>query len=135
MKRGRRSSGLSISLFPFLAVLVCTMGGLILLLLAINEQASMEDPEPPPPLRLDLTEFEEELEKLTIRWGDSAPEIQQLQSQMDQLQARLESEGQKVLLANREVDQLVKDLQQAKTSQPELLKRLALEKEKLNQEL
>jgi hypothetical protein len=40
--RGRRQSGVSISLFPFLAVLICTMGALILLLVVIARHARLQ---------------------------------------------------------------------------------------------
>ena len=42
MSRTRRSSSSPVSLFPFLAVLVSTLGALILLLLAINRRAAQQ---------------------------------------------------------------------------------------------
>jgi hypothetical protein len=41
-RRGRHRSGPAISLFPFLAVLICTMGALVPLLLAIARQARLQ---------------------------------------------------------------------------------------------
>ncbi len=43
--RNRRESGGGISLFPFLAVLICTMGALILLLVVITRQAHLQAQE------------------------------------------------------------------------------------------
>ncbi len=43
--RSRRESGGGISLFPFLAVLICTMGVLILLLVVITRQAHLQAQE------------------------------------------------------------------------------------------
>jgi hypothetical protein len=43
--RSRRESGGGISLFPFLAVLICTMGALILLLVVITRQAHLQAQE------------------------------------------------------------------------------------------
>jgi hypothetical protein len=43
--RSRRDSGGEISLFPFLAVLICTMGSLILLLVVITRQAHLQAQE------------------------------------------------------------------------------------------
>ena len=40
--RKRRQSAVSVSLFPFLAVLICTMGALILLLVVITHQARLQ---------------------------------------------------------------------------------------------
>jgi len=40
--RNRRQSAVSVSLFPFLAVLICTMGSLILLLVVIARQARLQ---------------------------------------------------------------------------------------------
>jgi len=40
--RNRRQSAVSVSLFPFLAVLICTMGALILLLVVITHQARLQ---------------------------------------------------------------------------------------------
>ena len=40
--RSRRRSGVGMSLFPFLAVLICTMGALILLLVVIARQARLQ---------------------------------------------------------------------------------------------
>ena len=40
--RGRRRNAASVSLFPFLAVLICTMGALILLLVVIARQARIQ---------------------------------------------------------------------------------------------
>ena len=40
--RNRRQSAASVSLFPFLAVLICTMGSLILLLVVITRQARLQ---------------------------------------------------------------------------------------------
>jgi hypothetical protein len=41
-RRSRRESAPSISLFPFLAVLICTMGALVPLLFAITRQARLQ---------------------------------------------------------------------------------------------
>src|SRR4030042_2078125 len=40
--RGLQQSAVSVSLFPFLAVLICTMGALILLLVVIARQARLQ---------------------------------------------------------------------------------------------
>lgn len=49
--RRRRTKGedVGVTLFPFLAVLLCTMGTLIVLLLVITERAQHTTDEPPPP--------------------------------------------------------------------------------------
>ena len=43
--RGRRATTASVSLFPFLAVLICTMGALIVLLVVITRQARLKAAE------------------------------------------------------------------------------------------
>ena len=64
-KRSRRRSGSDgpVSLFPFLAVLICTMGSLILLLVVIARQARLQATERALPNQEELrAEIEQELE-------------------------------------------------------------------------
>jgi len=44
-RRARRQTGLSVALFPFLAVLVCTMGALIVVLVVLARQAKTQAAE------------------------------------------------------------------------------------------
>lgn len=45
-RRSRRQSDTTVTLFPFLAVLICTMGSLIVLLVVVVQQAGQEIPQP-----------------------------------------------------------------------------------------
>ena len=62
MSRRRSQSELSVSLFPFLAVLVCAMGALILLLLIITKQVRSQAMSPPSGEKVELVVTPESLE-------------------------------------------------------------------------
>ena len=64
-RRSGRGEALGASLFPFLAVLICTMGALIVLLVVITRQARLEaaqTDEPPADERITVEEYESQLE-------------------------------------------------------------------------
>ena len=75
-KKARRRDGSEgpVSLFPFLAVLICTMGSLILLLVVLARQARLQASVP------DAPDFQEEREKI----GRELEMARLLASQMDQ---------------------------------------------------
>lgn len=103
--RSRRDSGAGISLFPFLAVLICTMGALILLLVVITRQAHLqaeENREPPPPddrlesihgairmARLMASQLEESHGKTGADLADVRARLGQIEDHAAQLRRRL----------------------------------------------
>jgi hypothetical protein len=75
----------AISLFPFLAVLICTMGALIVLLVLVMEQARRAATSPPPAQAGE----DPHLEELRLQQQDQQWRVQVLQEQRDQLLAEL----------------------------------------------
>jgi len=84
-RKRNKSQAVAVSLFPFLAVLLCTMGGLIVLLVAMShvsrEQARAKQAEPPPPtpvvavdpeLRKQAEQRAEKLEQYNARLAELA---------------------------------------------------------------
>lgn len=75
MKRRRSAEGaVTVSLFPFLAVLVCTMGALLLLLVVVARQARQQAAREADQVVADEAELEIEIEQLELR-------IEQLRAQ------------------------------------------------------
>ena len=116
-KRRPRDNSIGVSLFPFLAVLLCTMGALIVLLVFIAGQASLEasqptppplpaapvvvvppEPEPPPFDREAYAQrqqlqavLEEEIEKMKARQTALAAASQEQQAQLDAAAQRVQT--------------------------------------------
>ena len=89
MPRRRGSGGTSISLFPFLAVLLCTMGTLIIILMLIARQAQLSATAVPEELpTLEEEEKEEEKDKEAVP-AVSAEELAERQRQLDAERQRL----------------------------------------------
>lgn len=110
-RRGRPNSSPSVALFPFLAVLMCTMGALVLLLVVIarnsREQAAREHPAAvlPP-----LDELEQE--RAGAQWR-----VEQLRASRDKTAAELDEERADLSHledhARRLKDQLAAEMAQA----------------------
>lgn len=88
-RRARRQTGLSVALFPFLAVLVCTMGALIVVLVVLARQAKTQAAEAA------ATKAAQWQEDLTVardmtRWRISALAESRQRAQDALAQARLE---------------------------------------------
>ena len=89
-RRRTRKPAVSMSLFPFLAVLVCTMGVLIVLLMSLVQQArvdasqSEERPESGPP-----PQPAEDREELRLQYEDSLWRRDVLETQRSEISAQL----------------------------------------------
>ncbi len=59
--RGRSGQGAGVSLFPFLAVLMCTMGALIVLLVVITRQARLQAAQAAPDVRPPTSQLKEDI--------------------------------------------------------------------------
>lgn len=107
MRRRFADQDAKVSLFPFLAVLLCTMGSLIVLLLIVVQQARLEAetvPEEPAPTsdeqheealarKRQFDEAAEQLEQARAQWAeaveDSRLELSHLEDHMQRLRQRL----------------------------------------------
>lgn len=146
MSRTRRGEELAPSLFPFLAVLLCTMGALVLLLVLIvcNAQASAKEVVAEKKLRIEEAEsqievaqvaMEKQLEKRRLDLERKRLTLQHLESHIQELMKELDEQARKAeLLAQQTTqdDQSV-EVRQEKLSQLE--KQLAGAAEKLKQKL
>lgn len=124
-RRNSRKPTLTLSLFPFLAVLVCTMGALIVLLVCVVQKARVDaavvvEAEPEQPSQPDKGR-QERLEQLRVQKEDEDWRRQELETQRAELQKKLVQ--QRLMLSHfedhiRELEGKWRDLaQQAETLQ------------------
>ncbi len=85
-RRHRRPSAASVSLFPFLAVLICTMGALILLLVVIARQARLQAAETG---KKAATETAHEIDDLRTQRGLVQWRIEQLRVSLQKTESDL----------------------------------------------
>jgi len=84
LMRSRQQAALSVSLFPFLAVLICTMGALILLLVVIARQSRLQAAQ-----AVDENEKQQD-EKLQIAREDVQWRIEQLETSRQRTTTQLD---------------------------------------------
>lgn len=88
-RRRQREGGPSISLFPFLAVLICTMGALVPLLFAISRQARLQASQIAAS-KLEERKVELEGQRETIKWRTEQLKTSRSKTQEQVAEARLE---------------------------------------------
>jgi len=101
MSRPRRTASAPVSLFPFLAVLVSTMGALVLLLLAINRQVSLQAIAAAVSLVMKQVSAEEE--SLTLRRSELDQDVSGVQNKLSSVQAEHVAVEQKLIAADKQV--------------------------------
>ena len=84
--RSRHQTGASVSLFPFLAVLICTMGALIVLLVVVARQAKLQAVQA---ARAAAAKSEEQQQDLRTAQEDVQWRIEQLQASRETTQSQL----------------------------------------------
>jgi hypothetical protein len=101
MSRARRSHSSTLQLFPFLAVLVSALGALVLLLLAINRQVSMQARAAAAQALIEQTTSEE------IALADQQKELEHylgaLHTQVDSARADLRTVDQSLIAVDQQV--------------------------------
>ncbi|MFO0426538.1 MAG: hypothetical protein ACK526_08230 [Planctomyces sp.] len=122
----RRQHKNSVSLFPFLAVLVCTMGALILLLLVTTKKirsdlvqkdsersAASQQPQAivvPPPvpadLRSEITDLQSRIDSLLSQRQKKGQQLDELKTSQDEKMLRLKKAGESVARLTSELNQL-----------------------------
>jgi hypothetical protein len=97
MKRPRANSIGSIALFPFLAVLLCTMGGLIVLLVVLARQARLEASGSALQARQQTLQLDDQRRRLAEQIAaiesalyETAESVESLQAHLDQQQRQLQ---------------------------------------------
>ena len=159
-RASRRDNSISSSLFPFLAVLLCTMGVLVVLLMVmasvqINQanarqqqvlalrKAAKESPEQER-LRAEMASLEEQQRQLDEAQQQARDRLSNEQQRLSQVEENLRRRQEKLALLRLQIEELQAlggdsqdDLQQARASldkQRELLAKEREEIEKLKQE-
>ncbi len=131
MARPRGTDENPVSLFPFLSILACVIGTLILLIASVSITQMESDPEE------ELVERVEEFEELDKQRQEMEAELEKLQpdlSQLDQLRARLEllrqqaeklrQERQKTVQENKELQDKLAQLDEARKKLLEQIEKL-----------
>jgi hypothetical protein len=119
-RQGLRKKDAQVSLFPFLAVLICTMGALIVLLVVLVQQARVHAENVASTLRekaIQATHLEEEqrLEIETHEWR-----LQLLQNQREEIARRLAGERLRLSHVEDHYRRLLADLQAMRDEAAEL---------------
>jgi len=108
-RRAIRNTGLGISLFPFLAVLICTVGALIMLLVMLMKQARANAEEVGREMAMKMTDSQkEQQEQLRVQTEDENWRSEILVEQRDELQQQVGL--QRAKLAH--LEQHIRDLDQ-----------------------
>lgn len=106
----RRQHHNSVSLFPFLAVLVCAMGSLILLLLVmtrkIRQDQQASDNKQPSEVYVQANDRTEEIAVLNRQVSAGRAEIARLETEVRQLQEQLNSQQARLRSARGELQEL-----------------------------
>lgn len=101
MSRARRAPSSPVQLFPFLAVLVSTMGALVLLLLAINRQVSLQAIAAAIGLLAKQTSAEEET--LASRHQQLEQEVAAIRGQLRRAQSEQTTVEQQLIASDRRI--------------------------------
>lgn len=143
MRRPRaRKAALSIALFPFLAVLICTMGALIVLLVLVVQQARARGPAEDDSAVQELTtraaeaewrreELERQRDELLQRRAAQRAELGHLEEHLE----RLETELKRQQAEAAEMDRLGQDRQRDVAAEQADLARLKAEIDRTKREL
>src|SRR5262245_7845376 len=101
MSRARRSHSSTLQLFPFLAVLVSALGALVLLLLAINRQVSLQSSVAAAQALIEQTTVEENA--LVVRRRDLERDIVSLRTQLNRAQTDQLAVDQSLIAGDQQV--------------------------------
>jgi hypothetical protein len=113
MRRSRGSSGDAVSLFPFLAVLICTMGSLIVLLVVLVMQAKASAVEHARQREQDLGKVREQAEQARLDIEESRWRIEMLQASREKTAEALEDKRRELSHLEDEIRRLKDQLDQA----------------------
>ena len=126
-RRRFRKQAVSPSLFPFLAVLVCTMGALIVLLVLVVQQARVYASSMTQELAKDESELEEQLAKQRLLQDDYEWQREILEQQRTELMAMLSEQRLELSHLEDHIRRLEEKWKRLK-SQADQFQRLGLEK-------
>jgi len=106
MRRARGSSGDAVSLFPFLAVLICTMGSLIVLLVVLVMQAKASAVEHARQREQDSAKVREQAEQARLDIEESRWRIEVLQASRDKTAEALDDKRRELSHLEDEIRRL-----------------------------